>query len=234
MPGTKPRLLSRVLQTPFGQTPMISKVPLVLCGILLVLLTVPPATATQLLTGVSCSPAPPFLPGDSQHTVAHYTILPSGSATFPRGHDLQMQTNLTDARWTIQVIVDGNNAARQTASGSTAFVNGVILSYSTNHDVSFTVTIDGSVPETAGDSVTLLRMVELDNAGITLPGSQSLVSRPVAGNASVPVTMVPVVPLSTSPLATPAAAVTISPGFALPSVIAAVSLAGTAWMRRRQ
>jgi hypothetical protein len=56
----------------------------------------------------------------------------------------------------------------------------------------------------------------------------------VAGNASAPVTTVPVVPLPISPLATPAAAATRSPGFALPSVIAAASLAGTAWMRRRQ
>ena len=213
---------------------MTLKVPLLLCGILLLLLAASPAAASQLLTSVSCSPTPPLLSGGSQHMVAYYTINPLGSATFPPGHVLQMQTNLTHARWTIQVIVDGNNAARQTASGSTAFVNGVILSYSTNHDVSFTVTIDGSVPETAGDSVTLLRMGELDNGGTALPGSQSLVSRPVAGNASVPVTMVPVVPLPTSPLATPAAAATISPGFALLSVIAAASLAGTAWMRRRQ
>jgi hypothetical protein len=56
----------------------------------------------------------------------------------------------------------------------------------------------------------------------------------VAGNASAPVTTVPVVPLPASPLATPAAAATRSPGFALSSVIAAASLAGIAWMRRRQ
>ena len=105
--------------------------------------------------------------------VAQYTIIPSGSATFPKGHDLQMQTNLTDARWTIQVIVDGNTAARQTASGSTAFVNGAILSYTTDHDVSFTATIDGSVPEAVNSSVTLLQMVEIDNTGSAMPGSQS-------------------------------------------------------------
>jgi hypothetical protein len=212
---------------------MTLKAPLLLCGILLLLLTASPAAASQLLTSVSCSPTPPFLAGDSQHMVAQYMIIPSGSATFPPGHDLQMQTNLTDARWTIQVIVDGNNAARQTVSGSTAFVNGVILSYSMNHDVSFMVTIDGSVPETVSGSVTLLRIVELDNAGTPLPGSQSLISRPVVGNASAPVTIVPVVPLPTSSLATPAAAAARSPGFALLSVIAAVSLVGIVWMRRR-
>jgi len=221
-------------QIPIVRTIMTSKVPILLCGILLLIITVSPAAASQVLTSVSCDPTPPFLPGDTQHMVAHYMIIPSGSATFPKGHDLQMQTNLTDARWTIQVIVDGNPAARQTASGSTAFVNGAILSYTTDHDVSFTATINGSVPEAVNSSVMLLQMVEIDNTGSTVPGSQSSVTRPVAATTSEPMTIAPAGPPLTLPPAVPSAAATRSPGFAVPPAIAAASLAGIFWMRRRQ
>jgi hypothetical protein len=207
--------------------------PSLLCGILLLVLVISPAAASQLLTNVSCDPVPPLIPGDQQLMVAKYMIIPSGSATFPRGHNLQMQTDLTDARWTIQVIVDGNNAAMQSASGSTAFVNGAILSYTTDHDVSLTVTIDGTVPKTATGTVALLNMVELDNTGSTMPGSQSLITQPVAGSGSEQVTGEVLLPTLTPSLVTPAAAATRSPGFPAPVCLVAVFLAGLAWMYRR-
>jgi hypothetical protein len=213
---------------------MTTNVPFLFCGILLLFIIVSPVAATQTLTTVSCNPNPPLVPGDHQHMVANYMITPSGSTTFPKGHNLQMQTDLTDAQWTIQVIVDGDNAARQTASGSTAFVNGEILSYSTNHDVSFTVTIDGTVPKTATGTVTLLNMVEIDNTGTAMPGSQSVITQPVAGTSSAQVTAASAVPTLTPPLVTSAITATPrSPGFPASLGIAAVALAGLVWMRRR-
>jgi hypothetical protein len=209
---------------------MTPKITLLFCGILVLVLLVSPAAASQVLTGVSFSPDSPLLPGDQQHTVAKYAIIPAGSSTFPRGHTLQMQTGLTDARWTIQVIVDGNNAALQTASGSAAFINGGLLSYPTDHDVSFTVTIDGTVPGAAAGTVTLLDMVELDNAGSPVPGSQSIVSRPGAAPAAATT----VVPSRTPSPFTAAAAATRSPGFPADLGIAALLLAVPAGMRRRQ
>jgi hypothetical protein len=206
---------------------------LLLSGGILLLLLAAPAAASQILTGVSCDPTPPLQPGGHQHMVAQYTIIPSGSTTFPKGHNLQMQTDLVSAQWTIQVIVDGNNAALQTASGPAAFVNGAILSYPTNHDLSFTVTIDGTVPATGTGTVTLLNMTELDNNGSPVPGSQSLVAEPVAGAGSGPATSLTPIPTLTPPPVTPAAAATRSPGFPAPLGIAAVTLAGLAWAGRR-
>ena len=206
---------------------------LLFCGILLLCILISPATATQVLTIVSCDPNPPLVPGDPQLMVAQYTVIPSGSATFPSGHNLQMQTDLSDAKWTIQVIVDGHDAARQTASGSVAFVNGGIISYTTNHDVSFTVTIDGTVPKTATGTVTLLKMVDLDNTGSPVPGSQSPITRPVAGAVSAPVTATTAVPTLTPPPGIPSTSATRSPGFPAPLGMVAVALAGLAWMRRR-
>jgi hypothetical protein len=213
---------------------MKQNVILLFLGILLVGLIVSPVAASQILTSVSCTPNPPLVPGDHQQMIAQYTVIPSGSTTFPKGHSLQMQTDLVDAQWTIQVIVDGNNAARQTASGNAAFVSGGILSYPTNHDVSFTIAISGEVPKTANGTVPLLNMVELDNTGSPVPGSQSLITQPVAGTGTIPVSGTTLVPTLTPPLVTPSAAPTRSPGFLAEPVIAAMFIAGLVWMRKRQ
>jgi hypothetical protein len=178
-----------------------------------------PVTATLVTSGVSFSPTVPLVPGGQQHLVATYTVIPSGSTTFAKGHLLQMQTDLARAQWTIQVTLDGRDAALQTASGSVAFVNGAILSYSTDHDVGMVVTINGTVPADAAGSEMVLQVRELDNSGTLVPGSILSVPRPVAGPASPAAT--PVIPALTPPLVTPTLPKG-SPGFAFPVVISAL------------
>ena len=178
-----------------------------------------PVTATLVTSGVSFSPTVPLVPGGQQHAVAKFTVIPSGSTTFAKGHSLQMQTDLGRAQWTIQVTLDGRDAALQTASGSVAFVNGAILSYSTDHDVGMVVTIDGTVPADAAGTPVVLQVRELDNSGTLVPGSTLSVTRPVTGPASPAAT--PVIPTLTPPLVTttlPKAA----PGFAFPVVVSAL------------
>lgn len=201
-----------------------------LCGCILLLLIVLPAAASPILSSESFTPNPPLVPGGPQQVVATFAI-PSGT-TFPRNHELQMQTGLVDARWNIQVILDGNNAAQQTASGSTAFINGEILSYSVNRDVRFTVTVSGTVPASATGPVTVLQLVELDNAGSPVPGSQIVISQPVAGAAVS--SSVSEAPTLTPPAVTTSPPVTKSPGFSVVIGILGCTLAGLVWMRRRQ
>jgi len=152
--------------------------PLILA--LLLLMSIP-ASATVVQSTVSFTPNPPLTPSGQQKVVATYVVIPSGAMTFSGNHELQMQTDLANAQWVIQVIVDGHNAARQTASGSVAFLNGALLSYPTNRDVSFTVTITGTVPAAAGTQVMVLQVEELDNAGSVVPGSVLTITQPVAG-----------------------------------------------------
>jgi len=181
-----------------------------------------PVAATLVLSDVSFTPTAPLVPGGQQHVVATYSVIPSGSTTFSKGHSLQMQTDLARAQWTIQVTLDGRDAARQTASGSAAFVNGAILSYSTDHDVGMVVTLDGMVPADAIGSLMVLQVEELDNSGTLVPGSILSVTQPVAGPASPDAT--PVIPTLTPPLVTttlPKAA----PGLALPVVVSALIVA---------
>jgi len=199
---------------------MIRRITTVPLALALLLLLVTPAAATLALSSVSYTPNPPLVIGGHQQVNAKYYIGPSGATTFINGHTLQMQTELTNAQWNIQVILDGRNAAQQSASGSVAFVNGEILSYSTNNDVSLSVTIDGVVPQTQNNQVMLLEVEEIDNTGNVVPGSVFTISQPVAGQ--------PVTPLQTAlPTPTPTRvppSLTKSAGFPATAGILAISL----------
>jgi len=179
--------------------------------------------ASLVLSTVSFVPDAPLSPGGQQQVIATYVVIPAGSTTFAPGHSLQMQTDLTGARWTIQVTLDGRDAARQTATGSTAFVNGALLSYSTDHDIGIVVTVDGTVPANASMPLPVLTVKELDNGGNAVPGSDLVIRQPVAGSTATAATSA--IPTLTPPLVTPTppkAAPGFGTLFAIPVLVAAV------------
>lgn len=196
---------------------------------LFILLAFAPAVSgTLVLSDVAFNPDAPLVAGSQQQVTAQYAVIPSGSTTFARGHELQMQTNLADAKWSIQVTLDGRNAAYQTASGNAAFVNGELLSYSTNHDVGLIVSIDGVVPMDATTPLMVLQIDEIDNSGTIVPGSTLTINQPVAGPVTEPTTVPtltpPVVPPTTAPRA---------PGFIWAVAVAACCIVALAVMRRQ-
>ena len=197
-----------------------------------------PVSATYLLTGYTLSPDQPLVPGAAQQVVAGYTLLPTGTSNFVRGHELQMQTSLSGAQWNIQVVVDGRNAAQQTASGAAAFISGELLSYPTNHDVSLVVTVSGTVPPGTAGPVPLILAEEIDNSGNIVPGSSIAISRPVQGaNATAPATTPPGPPPPSPSLTGAAPAPTPrSPGFETAAGAAAVAaaIAPGRWRRRHR
>jgi hypothetical protein len=192
-----------------------------------------PAAAALVITNESFSPVPPLAWGDGQHAVIAITVIPAGATTFSQTHTLQMQTDLVNARWNIQVIVDGVPAAHQSASGTSAFVNGYLLSYPTTADVSFTVTLNGTVPSGTGINVTILQVTELDTSGMPVPGSSRTVAAPLIIPSQGTVTL-PQVTIPAPAAATPVP--THSPGF-LPVtglVAAVIAAAGYVSLRSRR
>ena len=190
-------------------------------GVLLVLaalagLIITPASATLVQTGTVFSPPPPLIAGSGQYALSSLTIIPSGATTFSRYHTLQMQTGLCDARWNIQVLVNGVPAAQQSVSGTTAFINGYLLSYPTTTDLSFTVAINGTVPSGGVSDITILQIAELDNSGAPVPGGSITVTAPLnpvpRQPPSLPVS--PVTPVS-SPGQVPATQPAHTPGFSV-------------------
>jgi hypothetical protein len=191
-------------------------------ALIALLLFVTPVAATLSLSDVSYIPNPPLVVGGQQQVTASYYIGPSGATTFVRGHELQMQTELTNARWNIQVLLNGRNAAQQSASGSAAFVNGELLSYSTNNDVSLSVTIDGDIPQSPSDQVMVLQVEEIDNSGTIVPGSVIMISQQVAGQTATAVQSI--LPTLTPEVVPPSP--TKSTGFPVTAAILAIGLAG--------
>lgn len=201
--------------------------PLLLLVSSITILCSAPVAATLVLSGVSCIPNPPLVPGQNQEVVATITIIPSGAMTFEKGHEIQMTTPLERARWNVQVIVDGIPAAQQSASGSAAFVNGALISYPTSRDVSLSVTIKGQVPAGAESEVPILQAEELDNGGNIVPGSVIIITQPVTGMRTV---TTPPVPVHT-PVNTPVTQTsTKTPGFTLlPAMLAVELIAAYGW-----
>jgi hypothetical protein len=120
------------------------------------------------------------------NVTAHVTLEPSGDTTFQNGHRLQMQTGLLNAIWDTRIYVDGVPGAQQPASGTSAFINGYLLSFGRDRDVSFVVTVRGTVPDTPGQQALLIRISELDNTGsLVTTASPITMSEPVAAPVTV-------------------------------------------------
>ncbi len=208
---------------------MIRRITLLSLAMALVLFLVTPVAATYTLSSVSYVPNPPLVIGGQQQVTATFYIGPSGATTFIKGHELQMQTDLTNARWNIQVLQNGRNAAQQSASGSAAFVNGALLSYSNNNDISLQVTVNGVVPQTQSGQVMVLNVEEIDNSNNVVPGSVITLSQPVAGQ---PVTAVQsALPTLTPPIIT-LPSQTKTSGFTMTAGILALGLAIIVMARR--
>ena len=161
-----------------GRSPACAGTVTILFLAAVMLLIGSPAVAALVITNVSFSPVPPLMGGDEQHAVMAIAVIPAGATTFSRTHTLQMQTSLTNARWSIQIMVDDIPAAQQPASGTSAFVNGYLLSYPTTSDVSLTVALDGTVPlrdKSERDDPAGNRTRHVQSAG---PGQQSHGYRP--------------------------------------------------------
>jgi hypothetical protein len=167
----------------------------------LVLACTPAAAQNVVQQTVTFSPNPPLIPGGQQKVVAAYYVMPEGSTTFPSSNTLQMETGLLDAQWVIQVILDGTRAARQTATGNAAFINGVLLAYPTTQTVGFTVTVTGTVPPDATSPVMLLQVEQLNNINNVVPGSVLTITQPVAGQSANPAAPTPLQTLT--PVGTP-------------------------------
>jgi hypothetical protein len=154
------------------------------------IILVSPVAASLSLTGQSITPPPPLIVGQKVHAITTISIVPAGKTTFPWGHMLQMQTSLAHAQWNIQIFQNGVAAAQLSSSGSAAFVNGNLLSYWLGYDISFQVTIDGTVPVSPEPTVQVLQIEEIDNSGAVVPGSVISVTLVVANPQTATVTPV--------------------------------------------
>jgi len=178
-----------------GKTWSVPLIILSLCALAAFVLIISPVAATLALSDVSFTPNPPMVPAQPQQVSAKIWVIPSGATTFASGHEIQLQTTLANAQWDIQIIVDGVPAAHQTAQGNAAFINGALLSYQTNRDVSIVVNVAGTVPANTGSSLRVMQIQELDNNGSVVPGSVITIIQPTTVSTTTPI--IPTIPVVT-------------------------------------
>jgi len=198
------------------------------------LLIFPPVAATCIQSGEVFTPAPPLAPSVAENATLSFTVVPTGSTTFPRTHTIQLQTSLWEAHWVIQVFVNGIPQARQTATGPAAFISGYLLSFPTTDDVNFNVYLSGNVPIGEGSNVTILQLTEIDTTGGTAPFGSITVNLPLTGSS--PVNTTAMTPVVTYPVthASPSPTKSGSDFVATGTVALLVALAVFAVMRSRQ
>jgi hypothetical protein len=187
------------------------------------IIIISPVAATFALSDVSFSPNPPMVPAQPQQVSAKIWIMPSGATTFASGHAIQLQTTLENAQWDIQVIVDRLPASHQSAQGSATFINGAVVSYPTNRDVSLVINVSGTVPAGAGSLLAVIQAEEIDNNGSIVPGSVITITQPTTvtpGTSAIP-TVPPVKPVKTTQ---PTPSPTRAPGFSLLGGISALCI----------
>ena len=176
-------------------------------GVLVLVLTlgIVPVSATFQIQQYTLTPsATPLQPGASQQVDATLQIIPQGFSTFIEGNSLQLTTDLKEGQWNIKVLQNGVPAAVIPAQGNTAFINGYLLSYPTSSDVAVSVSVSGVVPS-GSNTVMLLQVVQLNNAGEPVAGQTQTISATVA------------VPGTAVTLATPAGTQISGPATAVPS-----------------
>ncbi len=156
-----------------------------------------PATATLNLDSIVISPpGEAVAPGTAMNVSVDIEIIPSGATTFTSSHTLVLSTGLEEARWNVVVYVNGIQGAVIPQTGNYVFVNGFLLSYPTNRDVSVKVALEGMAPVDPGQSqFTVFQMQELNNENQPVGGSVQTITRDLT---------VPSTPVSTPPTTAPA------------------------------
>jgi hypothetical protein len=156
-------------------------------------LLVVPASAGYALQNVEVHPPDEILdPGTPLTVLATVQILPQGPTTYIEGYTMVVSTDLDRARWDVAVMVDGRDAAVFEKTGSSVFISGYLLSYPTSEDVAVSILVSGYTPDLpAGEPFTALRVVELNNQGQLIEGSEQTVSRLTGPPPSAPTPQTP-------------------------------------------
>ena len=189
-------------------------------GILLLALIMPSSASYSLQEVSVIPPSDATPPGSPLNASAVLLIIPAGPTTFIEGYSIVLSTDLDRAAWNARVLVDGHQAAVFEKSGRTVFISGYLLSYPLSSDVEVNVTLKGTVPtDGAGDPITVLRVLELNNQGEVVPGSETVVTRVL----ELPQThSSPPVPSESHAIPSPTRA---GPGISNVAVIAVIALA---------
>ncbi|MCE5297440.1 MAG: hypothetical protein MUE45_06935 [Methanoregulaceae archaeon] len=161
--------------------------PLQVIGILIILISIVGVASASISVGnIAMSPSGDLVSGQTQSS-ASFTVNfgSSGGYTFETTNSLQMETELADATWSYNVILDGIENPANTEAGPNIRISGWELSYPSDRTISLKVKVAGTAPVvTDSTEKVILRVREL-GSGNTLVGTEVVKKKMVLNPAKI-------------------------------------------------
>jgi hypothetical protein len=118
------------------------------------------------VSSITVDPSGALLPDTSVVVSYKVDIGGAGTATFTSDNELQMSTDLEDAKWTYSLVLDGVEAVQPANTGRALSVSGWVLSYPSSVDESLKVTLEGKTPAVSQTTnKTMIKIAEYDSHG---------------------------------------------------------------------
>jgi len=134
-----------------------------------------PTPTTHILVGnIAITPSSNLVSGETPvRSTFTVNFIPSGGETFPDSHTLQLASEMDSPSWTYAIILDGIENPSKTEIGQNININGWLLSYPSNRELSIKVTMEAKAPVVQSTQEKIVMAVlELDNQGTSISGSE--------------------------------------------------------------
>jgi len=156
-------------------------------GILIVIISfVGIASATISVGNINMSPSGDLVSGLTQSS-ANFKINfgSSGGYTFDSSNSLQMETELADATWSYNVILDGVENPAKTEAGPNIRLSGWELSYPSDREISLKVKVSGTAPVVTNSAEKIIVRVRELGSGNTQIGTEVVKKKMVLNPATI-------------------------------------------------
>ncbi|HUU75605.1 MAG TPA: hypothetical protein VMW63_05900 [Methanoregulaceae archaeon] len=131
------------------------------------------ASANIAVGNIGISPSGDLVSGQTQVSVSFVIeFASSGGYTFDNENTLQMSTDLDSATWSYVIIQDGVENPAALEVGSNVNINGWVLSYPSNREISMRVNMNGMAPQVdTSEEKVVIGIAELSSRGSVISSS---------------------------------------------------------------
>jgi hypothetical protein len=158
-----------------------------LIGILIVLISIVGVVSASISVGnIAITPSGDLVSGQTQSSASFkVNFVSSGGYTFDNGNSLQMETDLADAIWTYNSVLDGIETPSKTEAGTNIRLSGWELSYPSNHEISLNVKVAGKAPVVTNSTEKIIVKVREVGRSNTLVGTEVVKKKMVLNPATL-------------------------------------------------
>jgi hypothetical protein len=163
--------------------------PLQLIGILIVLISIVGVVSASISLrneSIAITPSGDLVSGQTQSSASFkVNFVSSGGYTFDSGNSLQMETDLTNATWTYNTILDGIENPSKTEVGTNIRLSGWELSYPSSREISLKVKVAGTAPVVTTSTEKIIVKVREVGSSNTLVGTEVVKKKMVLNPATI-------------------------------------------------